>query len=228
MITVTEQFVPPRLADPRIAPIADHYQTLVNRLLPLDGTKGTELHSVGITSSGLSEGVSTVAAELAITAASLSNQPVLLLDMNTTDAGRAGTLRAWRQLGIFDAGTATDADSSGIIHSRYKNLSLLSCRDAEQLKPLPFDRPRMVQLLRNLNEEYSLVIVDLPPATDSSVALAMAGLLAGVVLVIEAEQTRFESAQRATRSLQQAQANLLGVILNKRPQHIPEWLYERL
>ena len=56
----------------------------------------------------------------------------------------------------------------------------------------------------------------------------MAGLLAGVVLVIEAEQTRFESAQRATRSLQQAQANLLGVILNKRPQHIPEWLYERL
>ncbi len=105
---------------------------------------------------------------------------------------------------------------------------MLSCRDAEQLKPLPFDRPRMVQLLRDLHDEYGLVVVDLPPATDSSVALAMAGLLAGVVLVVEAEQTRFESAQRASRSLQQAQANVLGVILNKRPQHIPEWLYERL
>jgi protein-tyrosine kinase len=228
MITVTEQFVSPRLVDPRIAPIADHYQTLVNRLVPLDSTNQTELRSVGITSSGVTEGVSTVAAELAITAASLSAQSVLLLDMNTTDAGRAGTLRAWRQLGIYDAGTATDSDSSGIVHSRYENLSLLSCRDAEQLKPLPFDRPRMAQLLRDLNDEYGLVIVDLPPATDSSVALAMAGLLAGVVLVVEAEHTRFESAQRATRSLQQAQANLLGVILNKRPQHIPGWLYSRL
>jgi Mrp family chromosome partitioning ATPase len=228
MITVTEQFVPPRLIDPRIAPIADQYQALVHRFLPLDESKGSQLRSIGVTSSGSAEGVSTVAAEMALTAASLSPQRVLLLDMNTTDAGRAGTLRAWRQLGIYDAATATDSDSSGIVPSRYENLSLLSCRDAEQLKPLPFDRPRMTQLLRDLNDEYGLVIVDLPPATDSSLALAMAGLLAGVVLVVEAEQTRFESAQRATKSLQQAQANLLGVILNKRPQHIPEWLYDRL
>ncbi len=228
MITVTEQFVPPRLADPRIAPIADHYQALVHRLLPLDANKGTALSSVGITSSGNAEGVSTVAAELALTAASLASRPVLLLDMNTTDAGRAGTLRAWRQLGIYDAGTASDSDASGIVPSRYENLSLLSCRDAEQLKPLPFDRPRMAQLLRDLNDEFGLVIVDLPPATESSLALASAGLLAGVVLVVEAEQTRFESAQRATKYLQQAQANLLGVILNKRPQHIPDWLYGRL
>ncbi|HEY4312731.1 MAG TPA: hypothetical protein VGN12_24995, partial [Pirellulales bacterium] len=64
MITVTEQFVPPRLIDPRIAPIADQYQALVHRFLPLDESKGSQLRSIGVTSSGSAEGVSTVAAEM--------------------------------------------------------------------------------------------------------------------------------------------------------------------
>ncbi len=41
-------------------------------------------------------------------------------------------------------------------------------------------------------------------------------------------KTRSEAAQRAKQYLQQAQANLLGAVLNKRPQHIPDWLYARL
>ena len=227
MITATDQFAPARPVDPRIVPIIDHYQALVHRILS-ETSERQALASLGVTSSGDAEGVSTVAAGLAITAASLSTQPVLLLDMNPSEVKHAGALHVWRQMGILDTSSPTATATSGVRRSRYDNLSVLSCRDAEQLKPPPFDRTRIEQLLRDLGEDFGLIIVDLPPATESSLALATAGLLSGVLLVIEAEQTRSESAQRAKQYLQQSQANLLGAVLNKRPQHIPDWLYARL
>ena len=39
---------------------------------------------------------------------------------------------------------------------------------------------------------------------------------------------RYEVASRAVQRLLQAHASVLGVVLNKRPQHIPEWLYKRI
>ena len=48
-----------------------------------------------------------------------------------------------------------------------------------------------------------------------------------VVLVVESERTRKKTARWARQQLEDAGAKLLGVVLNKRAQHIPAWLYER-
>ncbi|MFZ0944113.1 MAG: hypothetical protein WB930_11840 [Syntrophobacteraceae bacterium] len=63
---------------------------------------------------------------------------------------------------------------------------------------------------------------------DSSPAMQIAGLMDGVVLVVEAESTRWEVAGRAKEDLLQADSKLLGVILNRRKMHIPDWLYRTL
>jgi Mrp family chromosome partitioning ATPase len=50
----------------------------------------------------------------------------------------------------------------------------------------------------------------------------------GVVLVIKAEATRWEVGQSAKARLENAGANILGVVLNDRRHHIPGWIYKRL
>ena len=50
----------------------------------------------------------------------------------------------------------------------------------------------------------------------------------GVVLVIEAGKTREQVAVRAKKELEEAGGKVLGVVLNKRKYHIPEWIYKRL
>ena len=72
------------------------------------------------------------------------------------------------------------------------------------------------------------VIFSCPPVNTYNDAAALAGMVHGVVLVIKAETTRWEVAQSAKARLENAGANILGVVLNDRRHHIPGWIYKRL
>lgn len=58
--------------------------------------------------------------------------------------------------------------------------------------------------------------------------IALAGKVDGVVLVVESERTRREVALQYKDRLEKSGAHILGVVLNKRRFHIPEWVYNRL
>ena len=85
---------------------------------------------------------------------------------------------------------------------------------------------RDLPLIRKRN--YQFVVLDLPPLSEGSSAVRMAGLADGMILVAEAERARVEVVQRAKESLQDADARLLGAVLNKRRFYIPAWLYRRV
>ena len=66
-----------------------------------------------------------------------------------------------------------------------------------------------------LKEIADYIVMDCPPViavTDASVLSRRAD---GVVLVLDADQVRPEMAQKAKELLENAQANLLGTILNR-------------
>jgi Mrp family chromosome partitioning ATPase len=50
----------------------------------------------------------------------------------------------------------------------------------------------------------------------------------GVIMVVESGKTREQVAVRAKKELEEAGGKVLGVVLNKRKFHIPEWIYRRL
>jgi Mrp family chromosome partitioning ATPase len=50
----------------------------------------------------------------------------------------------------------------------------------------------------------------------------------GVVLVVHAEKTRWEVAQRVKEHLEMANTNILGVLLNKKKYVIPKFIYNRM
>lgn len=88
--------------------------------------------------------------------------------------------------------------------------------------------PRMHELLQHLRHHYDFVIIDAAAATASSNGFALARHVDGVILVVEAEYTRWPVVQNFKDRLVSSDANILGVVLNKRRYYIPSFLYKRL
>lgn len=82
--------------------------------------------------------------------------------------------------------------------------------------------------LPELSKVFRHVIVDLPPLLEHPDAGMMAAGLDGILLVLEAEETRWQVAREVKKRLDVAGPPLLGAILNKKPHYIPEWLYRLL
>ena len=75
---------------------------------------------------------------------------------------------------------------------------------------------------------YSYIVLDVPAVLEEISSLRLAGMADAVILVVEAESVRWEVAQKAKALLAQANANVIGTVLNKRRFYIPEWVYKTL
>jgi len=159
---------------------------------------------LAVTSCHSGEGASSVAASLATTLRRESGGRVLLVD--------AGAIRRSGKNGRFilpvntvDAdGKLTPVDQSGYEWATTADLPALLKRDD------------------------SFVVLDTPALLEAASAVRLCSLADGVILVVESEKTRWEVAEEAKERLQRANANVLGVVLNRRRFHIPEWLYQKL
>ncbi len=83
-------------------------------------------------------------------------------------------------------------------------------------------------LIASMRREADWVLVTAPPVNAYNDAISLVKKVDGLVLVVEAEQTRWEIARSAKERLDDAEANILGVVLNNRKLHIPAWIYTRL
>ena len=72
------------------------------------------------------------------------------------------------------------------------------------------------------------MVFDMPAAGRLGFLVRLASLVDGVLLVVEAERVRWEVARRPIEQLTRANVHLLGAVLNKRRQHVPNWLYRTL
>jgi len=82
--------------------------------------------------------------------------------------------------------------------------------------------------LLRLRREFDYVLVHTPPAGTDRVASVLGQVADGVVLVLEANNTRRVTARSAKETLEAAKVRLLGTVLNNRTFPIPEKLYRRL
>ena len=77
-------------------------------------------------------------------------------------------------------------------------------------------------------EAYGLVIWDVPPLAVSPAAMVLARHADATVLVTQAHRTRRQVARHSVLRLQESGGRLLGVVLNRTPSFIPDWLYRLL
>jgi Mrp family chromosome partitioning ATPase len=82
--------------------------------------------------------------------------------------------------------------------------------------------------LQALRYSYDYVLIDCPSMQESGDAAFFASAADGVVMVVEAERTRKEQVNSALKTIEMADANVLGCVLNKRRYPIPNWIYRRV
>lgn len=173
-------------------------------------------------------GASTVAAYFAETLASDARSTVLLIDANLRS-------RTGRPMG--DGAEELETSFAAIIAGD-KGL-LIPMPDPGTLYVLPsgppLPRPSLLfqnvafeEFLQLARERFDYIVFDAPPLQGHPESLVLSRWADAVVLVVESEKTRKGRALWAKQQVEAAGGNLLGVVLNKRRFHIPEWIYRML
>jgi Mrp family chromosome partitioning ATPase len=74
---------------------------------------------------------------------------------------------------------------------------------------------RFKSLLRQLQEEYEVIVIDSAPALAVSDALVVAQLADALLYVVRADATPYQAAEQGLKRLRRVNAPMLGVVLNQ-------------
>jgi polysaccharide biosynthesis transport protein len=169
---------------------------------------------VAVTSATLGEGKTSVAANLSI-ALSRAGHRVALVD---ADLRRP---RVADFMGISAAPGLTDVLIGGVTLK-----DALVLRDEGRLGVLPagsiptnpseaLGSPAMVDVLRDLSDEFEFIIVDTPPVVPVTDALVLAPWMDGIVLVARLGETTPDRIRRALAALDRVHAQVFGIVANQ-------------
>lgn len=174
------------------------------------------------------EGTSTIAREFGIMTANRLNKSVLILDADQQNPKQQIFSGITPEYGWEDL-LNNGGDLDKVIY-QVKESSLSVCPVSPNVVITHdlFDSLRIVNLWNKLKEHFDLVIVDSPPATTSPDGIAICRHVDGVVLVLEAEKTRWPVADKARETIEKNGGKILGIVLNKRQYYIPDFIYRRM
>jgi len=203
------------------------YGAFRERLLLPTNCVGKPPHVIAITSCRRGEGVSTVAANLAAAVALDGNGSVLLVDADAEHHSLDRLLKVKQEPGLADL---LSKGKRIIRSSPIRNLHVLPSGRMNGNGNLSgiLNSGRFTALLESARKHYRLVVIDAPVVNELSSTGRLARLCDGVILVVETERMRWEVVQSAKEQLAKLNANIVGVVLNKRRFPVPRWLYRTL
>ena len=198
--------------------------------------KGSATFVTGLVSCRPGQGASTLSSYIASAIADrlegssvmLDDEQVLLIDADLTEPTQHRLLSMNESPGLGDwLAVASDADMSldpFIQHTNHGRLSLMAAGRTTGVTRL---LDRADRLLEQATLSHRHVVIDLPPVSSTPTSLRLAAKCNAVLVVVECGNLHQEVVRRTVAALQQAGANVAGVVLNKRRFPIPDWLYER-
>ena len=83
-------------------------------------------------------------------------------------------------------------------------------------------------LLEKLRTRFDFIFIDSPPENVFSIGLATSTSVNGVILVLDAEKTCLDKAKNITDKITKNGGKVLGVVVNKQRNHIPEFISKRI
>lgn len=178
------------------------------------GSKKKPIRSLAIGSPGPRDGKSTIAVQLAQTAAAIGER-VLLVDADLRHPRLHHQLGVPNLRGLSDA-VKSDASLNELIQQSTldKNLFFLS---AGQVTPDPIkllSSPKMQYLMEQFQSFFDLVIYNTPPLVGLADGNLIAALADGMILVVRLDKTDRSLVNQALEELKISRAVILGVIVN--------------
>ena len=158
---------------------------------------------------------------MALAAALPNDHRVLLVDCRVERPASASLLDVAAAPGLTDVLIDRRPPNEVIQATSLPALSILAAGNGDVAA---CDSVHFPEIIESVKRDYDFVLFDLPPAGESSEAVGMAARLDGILYVVEAEQAQRDKALRAKELLLRAGARVVGAVLNKQQQHLPNWL----
>ncbi|MDI2595075.1 CpsD/CapB family tyrosine-protein kinase [Pseudomonas sp. N3-W] len=188
------------------------------------------LRTLFLTAANPGAGTTTSALALASQLAQMSSGQVLLVDASQSATNLSQQLGLTKERGFRDL--LFNADNPPLLQDCVVQVSSLPfhilpngrhIRGAEHLTA-----ERLSPLLAQLAGQYRFVVIDGDAVYSAADTLVLSTQVDGVIMVVRAEDTRWEVGQAAVQRLTQAGAKLVGSVFNRRKYYMPKWLYKNL
>lgn len=208
---------------PLVDRVAEGYQQVLHAIQSRQGAKCGG--AILIVSAAHGEGTSTVARELATLLGRDGLSRAVLVDANLRTPSQHQAFGVERSGGLTEVITRGLALDQAVRNGNSSPVPLLTSGRPASHPMAVLGAPGLPAALEALRSKFNWVIVDAPPTTVYSDAGMLAPLVDGVVLVVQAEKTRWQVAEQAKRTLEESGARLLGAVLSRRRYHSPQALY---
>lgn len=165
------------------------------------------------TSSSPGEGKTTTAVNMALSLAQTGAR-VIVVDGDLRKPGLHKMFRMKNQLGLCTYLTRAVDLGSVVEPSRFENLSVIP---AGPIPPNPSEllsSSKMREAVTLLSQQYDFVVIDSPPVSTPD-ALILSTMVDGVIMVIRCGRTPRDLVHRAKQSLDDVNAKIFGVVLNR-------------
>ena len=189
---------------------------------------GARQKSFLICSANRGEGASTVALGIAMAAAEVWNQPVLLIDGNFSHPQVCTPFGLSDIHGLGDLLAGGQDVKSVVRDSTIPHLQVMGAGVAPLNHISMLESPAFTQLLDRLTAAYPLSIIDGPSINGFPESVLYAAQVDRVLMVIKSGITRVQVVSAALARLAACGCDQVDLVLNRRTFPIPPWIYQRL
>jgi capsular exopolysaccharide synthesis family protein len=190
--------------------------------------RGRPLKTVMVVGCHSGTGATTSAASLAATLAHGKKLKVVVVDVNfrTPKLGHVFNVRTSE--GLFDVIEEGLSLDTGLQATERRNLSVLPTGRVSRYPAEVFEGAGVDAFIGELRRRFDFVVFDGAPLLEFPDSYALVPRVDGVILVVQAERTSIDDAQRAQRTIEEAGGRLLGAILNRQREYVPARLRKLL
>ncbi|UNC93975.1 CpsD/CapB family tyrosine-protein kinase [Candidatus Contubernalis alkalaceticus] len=196
------------------SPVAEAFRTLKTNIQFSSIDK--DIQTLLITSAQPSEGKSLTTCNLGLTLAR-SGVSVLLVDGDLRKPTMHKYFNLSNLMGLTNLLIDDELDLGHVANNIMDNLTVMT---SGPIPPNPTEllqTKKMRHLLRQLKEQFDMIIIDSPPVMAVADASVLSILVDGTIMVVGHGVSSKASVLKAKEQLQMVKANILGVVMNKVP-----------
>ncbi|MGM0804987.1 MAG: CpsD/CapB family tyrosine-protein kinase [Bacillota bacterium] len=195
------------------SPISEQYRTIRTNIQFASIDK--DLKTLMVTSASPGEGKSTTVANLAVVLAQQGKR-VLLIDADLRKPTVHYTFKVSNIYGVTNVLTRQRTLSEAIVTTTIPDVDVLPSGPVPPNPSEIIDSKSMTHLIEEAKALYDYVLFDTPPIMVVTDAQVLAHRVDGVIMVISSGKTEIESAIKGKELLENANAKILGTVLNEK------------
>jgi protein-tyrosine kinase len=183
---------------------------------------------IAFASANHGEGTSTMALNFSMAFALNSLDKVVLVDGNLRSPALHEEFGVARENGFMELLKGERKLDEVLIRVASSRLCFIPAGAALD-NPVPlYESPAFPAVIQELKREFDVIIFDVAPIVRYPDMIVLTSKVDGLILVLQAESTKWEVARYAKSYLERAKVPILGAVLNRKELFIPNLIYRLL